>query len=138
MADKTAKKYISTLTLVAFLFSAFLPFFANYDLSSHPEQKLSALFGDKILICTADGFKWVSTADIEKGNIPKQHKDIKCPVCFIAAHKVENSTLSTLEVAYSDHYQVNVDYIPATYNPSHDHLKDHYQKRGPPYLTLES
>lgn len=130
------KKYLSVLTLIAFLFSEFLPFFATYDLSSpHNTEKLSSLFGDKILICTAEGFKWVSTADIEKGNIPKQHKNIKCPVCFIATHKVENTTLAALAVAYTEIDSGKASYAGFTEAVISDHHIRHYHKRGPPLFV---
>lgn len=63
-------------------------FYAAYDtetlavkLAAKAEsQTLSALLGDKILICTGDGFKWVTRDDLQNGQEqPAQHPRLKCP-----------------------------------------------------------
>lgn len=75
------------ITLIAFMVNALLPFFALYSVpvqarafSAPPTSSISqprgdeqvspsaanpaGLFTDKVLICTAQGFKWVSLSEL--------------------------------------------------------------------------
>jgi hypothetical protein len=75
-----------------------LPFYAVYTLpaanasdSAISTQHLNALFGDKILICTEQGFQWVDVDALEKGEAkPPLHKQLKCPVCYASAFGVKD------------------------------------------------
>lgn len=61
-----------------------LPFFATYS-STTPPSGLAALFGEKVLVCTGDGFVWVKWEDLASGKAPvKPHKSYFCPLCYIA------------------------------------------------------
>ncbi len=68
-----------------------LPFAANYAPQAHAgvsqaEKFTTSLFGDKILICTGDGFALVSRADLASGKSPvKQHKGFACAICYLNA-----------------------------------------------------
>lgn len=87
-------RIIWTTTLLAFLLGGLLPFFANYNVpelvqqAQSEEQQIASLFGDDILICTADGFKLVSLKDLREGGSesPSPHSDYECALCFVAAH----------------------------------------------------
>ena len=92
---KTSKRirYISAITLFTFFINVMLPFYAVYDIpKALASEQLDAnqnasLFGEKILICTAEGFKLVSLADLQSGKEqPKKHPQYKCALCYAAAH----------------------------------------------------
>tara|TARA_R110002124_G_scaffold118684_6_gene276197 strand:+ start:155 stop:595 length:441 start_codon:yes stop_codon:yes gene_type:complete len=92
------KRFLIVLTAAALLLNALLPFYAAYDtetlavkLAAKAEsQTLSALLGDKILICTGDGFQWVSRDDLQNGQEqPAQHPRLKCPLCYLAVFGVK-------------------------------------------------
>ncbi len=94
-------RYFYLLLLVAFLLNVMLPFVAVYDtqqaLASHSEQSssnsnLSSLLGDKILICTSSGFKWVSWDDLQQDNNQTQsHSKYQCALCYLAANHFKHS-----------------------------------------------
>ena len=71
------------LTLFAFLLNALLPFFATYELPQ--EGDVPSIFGDKILLCTAEGFTWVSRSDLQKQEHPQPHPDYECALCYVTA-----------------------------------------------------
>ncbi len=82
------RRRLASFFLLAFLLHAVLPFFALYQLpqTGGPAQA-SSVFGDKILICTAEGFQWVAWEDLQSGKVrPEPHPDYKCPLCYLAAH----------------------------------------------------
>lgn len=86
-------RMISLLTSVALLLQVLVPFFAVYQLPAAMDtQEISSLFGDKILLCTADGFKLVSASDLASGkevpaaDMPYPHEKFQCALCYIAAH----------------------------------------------------
>jgi len=89
---KNNTRPIAYIAFLAFLMNVMVPFFAVYNVqdtqNNHGTAKeMASLFGEKILICTGDGFKWVKLADLESGKEkPKPHPDYKCPLCYIAAH----------------------------------------------------
>ncbi len=97
-------RYLSAITLIAFLFNAMLPFFAVYDLDNAKASELSDP-SQKILICTGEGFKWISLEDLQSGKeSPKQNKDLKCPLCYFVLHGKYTFTpyeLATQSVFYS-------------------------------------
>lgn len=91
------------LTL-AFILNALLPFYASYGLpASHAQAgavQTPSAFGDKILLCTVEGFKWVNLQDLASGKqIPKPHPDYKCPVCYALAHGIKQLTGQSITLA---------------------------------------
>lgn len=112
------KRFLIALTAAALLLNALLPFYAAYDsetlaakLATKAEtQELSALLGDKILICTGNGFKWVKRADLQNGEEqPAQHPRLKCPLCYLAVFGVKQILPSV--IASLDHVPASVDDI---------------------------
>jgi hypothetical protein len=100
--SKNARLFLFRFTLIAFLFSAVVPFFAVYELpQSHSEQEeLASLFGDQILICTEKGFEWISLADAQGGKLPhKRDSHLKCAMCFVTAKGGSHHQLSPLVLA---------------------------------------
>lgn len=108
---KLRRKHIARIACLAFLLNALLPFFAVYDIPHQSAAKeMSSLFGEKVLICTGDGFKLVTWADLESGkekHNPSSH--YKCPLCYVAAHGMKDMvtpdavTLASIEISASGH-----------------------------------
>lgn len=77
-------RFISFVVAFALMFGAVVPAFAAIKIASDYNENLALaelLGGDaKILICTADGFKYVSIADIQSGK--EQPKKQHCKLCF--------------------------------------------------------
>ena len=89
------------LLILAFIINAILPFFAVYNLSAdHTEaRRLSSVFGEQIIICTGDGFKWVKLADLQSGKEkPTPHSDTKCPLCYAARHGLKDMALASAAI----------------------------------------
>lgn len=93
MRDKIILKSIAVTIFFAFALNVLLPFFATYNVPAHtnissakPTQTMASLFGEKILICTSQGFKLVSWSDLVNGKeTPKPHPEYKCPLCYVSA-----------------------------------------------------
>lgn len=88
------------LAAAALLLNALLPFYAVYDpqvLAEKMEKTVRnggffSLPGEKILICTAEGFKWVTAQDLQNGEEqPEQHPRIKCPLCYLAVFGIKHT-----------------------------------------------
>lgn len=100
--SKNVRFFLFRLTLIAFLFSAVVPFFAVYELPQTDSQQetLASLFGDKILICTENGFEWMSLADAQGGKLPhKRDSHLKCAMCFVTAKGGSHHQLSPVVLA---------------------------------------
>jgi len=120
------------LLLTALLLNATVPFFAVNNFSSAQIQQAPAGFGDRILICTGNSFKWVKLADLRSGKEkPQNHSGIKCPHCN-AVRDVANALPDILaRGSYSRiaHEQVRLVYSA----PIHDfHLTPTHHVRAPP------
>ena len=94
VARMAAKQRWLGLALAASIaLATLLPFFATYGHVSAP-SKLTSIFGEKILICTGDGFAWVKWSDLLAGKTPvKQDKKLLCPLCYLATHALGNILL---------------------------------------------
>ncbi len=101
------------VTLFAFILSATIPFLAVYntttlssDLSNAP-----AIFGDKIIICTENGFKLVSIESLadDHHSTPTEHTNFQCALCYIAAQQMHyvDPTILHSTVAYLDSHSIS-------------------------------
>ncbi len=91
---------------LAVAFNTLAPFFAfynpsgNHAFTSSPvaaSMKLASVFGEKILICTGDGFALVNIKDLQAGKVPiKPHKSYFCPLCYVAANPIGKMVLLAL------------------------------------------
>lgn len=132
-------RYSLLVVILAFLVNVMLPFFATYSLpvnssESLTKTQLSSLFGDKILICTENGFEWVSIKDIESGKVPDTHSDIKCPVCFVAGnnHKALGSS-GHFSLAYAPYSNTVEIFQLVSFSFNHFDFKESHPTRAPPY-----
>jgi hypothetical protein len=75
-----------------FLLQVLVPFFAVYGVSASQVQAALAapeIFGEKVLICTRDGFAYVSwqqLAEEEKKPQNTKHSSLQCPSCYVQTH----------------------------------------------------
>lgn len=104
------KNRVATIVAaVALLLHALLPFYASYQLPTGGDTKqMSSLFGDRVLLCTAEGFKLVSWEDLLSGKEnPKPHKQYQCPLCYVAAHgqgiKPDHSSFVAVPLPITQH-----------------------------------
>ena len=90
-------RFYTLLTLLAFSINTILPFFAVYNVAANEASHVSSLFGEKILICSGEGFRWVKLADLQSGKEkPKPHSGDQCPLCYAANHGLKAITLAAL------------------------------------------
>lgn len=100
------RHFLLQFSLLAFLFSAVVPFFALYDgqLANAEPSKLEALYGDEIFICTESGFQWVKVADLGQGkHTPKPDSHFECAMCYVNAGGAKVSQLAPMVLALSLH-----------------------------------
>lgn len=90
---------IALIALVAFAVHAVLPYFAVYNsslLQSSTQEDFTTLFGEKILLCTSEGLKWVSWDEINVDLGDEiGHQDtaehFQCPICLLASYGLESA-----------------------------------------------
>ncbi len=131
-------RHIARITLLAFLLNVLLPFFAVYDVSNHQAfaKEKSSLFGEKVLICTGDGFKWVKWEDLqrdkEKHNPPSHYQ---CALCYVAAHGLKDvvtpDAITLASVATHNSRYVIYDYRPLAF-----YLHSSPPSRAPPSYLI--
>ena len=127
--------------LLAFVFNLLLPFFASYSLNSAQAASandLSALIGDKVLLCTSTGYKWVSLSELQNEEpAPETGKHYKCPLCYLHVDKPETipSDYSML-LSVSSTYQVSTWSGAPVENPKTVRLLFGPSTRAPPAVNL--
>lgn len=98
--------FLLQFALVAFVFSAVVPFFALYDgqIAKADNVTLAALYGEEIFMCTERGFEMVKLADVQNGkHVPKRDTHFECALCFVGAKGAKHSQLAPMELALSLH-----------------------------------
>ena len=97
---KYKNKWVGVALAAAIAFSTLLPFFATYNAPATPSN-LASVFGEKVLICTGEGFTWVKLTDWLAGKTPiKQHKGYFCPLCYLAHSPMGKALLLTAAAVY--------------------------------------
>ncbi len=133
-------KILSLGLLMAFLMNIMLPFFAVYTApdarSAATDPALSALFGEKIVICTPEGFKLVSLAELEGGeDQSSQATRYECALCYTAAHGVQHVlTEDGLDVIYDEAVQPTF-YIARDFQSGPETECQPSHSRAPPKLA---
>jgi hypothetical protein len=84
------REQIAFLVMIALLFGSFFSAFtiSHEQISNlkNLEQKIS-LFGEKVLICTANGYEWKTWKEIaQEKNSAKPHDGVKCKLCHANCH----------------------------------------------------
>lgn len=130
-------KHIARLVLLTFVLSLGLPFFAVYDTSGQAlAKKPASIFGETILICTGDGFKWVKWADLQSGK-EKRHtpSHYKCALCYLHAHGMKDIALPDT-AALSDATYPPSDIFVYGHGGAASHLDTGLYSRAPPVFLL--
>lgn len=134
------------LLLLAFAMNVMLPFFAVYDVNqafvskqeARSESQLASLFDGKVLICTANGFEWVSLKDLQSGKqTPAPHPKYECALCYVAANSIKFTLPERVadttyrELSQSIAYAITG---PDTWHVRH--LAGAYSSRAPPLFIV--
>ncbi len=85
MFKQVWQKKISFLFVWVFLVNALLPSLVQASVHSLSQISAQSESSTKILICTAQGYKWVDISELEntdQSEQPKQH--FECPLCYSA------------------------------------------------------
>ncbi len=88
MARAKRHSWLTYLLAASLLLQVLLPFFATYQLpQAQGVAQLSKVLGEKILICSGEGFRWAKWEDlVNEKTKPQPHTKYKCPTCYVAAH----------------------------------------------------
>jgi hypothetical protein len=110
--------------LLSILLAVLLPFYATYQVSDK-----QSIFGDKILICTAEGFRWINAGD----ELPagKRHE---CPVCVLQATHYSDAPHS-ISVAVNHHVSAFSYAVLEQVETAQQHIT-HASIRAPPVALL--
>jgi len=81
---KAFRKIVSILIIYAIVANAvFIAMPKNAVANDINAAEMTRLFGEKVFICTPDGYKWVKWSELEKEqNHPK--KNTKCSLCLVS------------------------------------------------------
>jgi len=111
-------RYTPLILVMALLVNAVLPFALVFPSAQHVKApSYSLAFGEKILLCTAEGLKWVKLADLRSGKEkPKPHSSDQCPLCSAVRHGVKDIILSAADIPLSSHRVT--DHVVPFYTPS--------------------
>lgn len=121
-----------------------MPFFAIYNVqqavaaeaSQSQSGEMTSMFGEKVLICTPSGFKWVSWDNLLDGKekVP-EHSQYKCALCYVSANSAK-TTLPVLELVFD--LQPEIEHIPHYISDftAIDQFTGHgFLTRAPPYIA---
>ncbi len=138
-------KFISYTAVLAFVLNTFLPVWVAYASPDHELKNVNELsqttfFEDKILICTTQGFKWVSLADLEEqNNTPSSQHRFKCPLCYLPVHTVDTAIIQSQEPINYAHSLHLIQYVTSDSDTVHDdRFYRHRHNRAPPSFTFVS
>ena len=85
------KRITGYLVVLSLLLQLTLPFFALYSVpqSAQAAEQIRGLFGDKILICTQEGFRWISPETLAE-HPPAPHEKTQCALCYVHVKDVDD------------------------------------------------
>ncbi len=101
MNQVIAQKRFTLVMLIALLMNLVLPVFTVYELSrflpfvepSTTQQQdtfslteLKNQQSESILLCTVEGFKWVTVAELAVNPRSESHSYYECALCYLTAH----------------------------------------------------
>lgn len=90
---KRYRRQFATLAFFAILLNAVVPFFAVYTTPhSASVEKTPSTIGNKVLLCTLEGFRWVKLADLKTGKSPVPNSHYKCPLCYLSVYGIAHET----------------------------------------------
>ncbi len=125
---------IALLAVAALLLHMLLPFYAYYpspigqgrpDSLSQNQPPAAPLFGGKVLICTADGFKLIDLSALQdraeqptSGRDPaKPHQPYQCPLCYVAAHGLATPPVTMAALSLPSLFEASLVTVHADHSP---------------------
>ena len=133
MGVSAQKRSLLSLTLLAFLVSTLLPFAAVYNPSAAAQ---SSVLGDRILICTIDGFKWVSLDELDgeqQGHDRSDQQAFECALCYISAYATKDFIAPAYEVVeHTSSHEQKLRFGLSGYKAQGRSAAYAYQSRAPP------
>lgn len=128
------REQIAFMVMIALLFGSFFNAFtfSHEQLSNIQLEKQAALLGEKVLICTADGYEWKTWKELAQES-SSHNSSLKCKGCNGVGSTPQLSAAANYNIEYPDsvlktllpEYRV---YIPElAYSNS--------QPRSPPYFS---
>jgi len=136
---RVAVTHIARITLLAFLLNVILPFLAVYNVPTADAlaKQASSSFGEKVLICTLTGFKWVTWEDLQNGSEEHApHPDYKCALCYLAAHGLKNFLTPDDTLWAYGVMAGNTGFSTYSYQPVALYLQSSRHTRAPPYSLI--
>ncbi|MFT7144916.1 MAG: hypothetical protein ACI9TY_000580 [Alphaproteobacteria bacterium] len=127
------------IALFAFMTNVALPLFLlltplQFN-SDDSEQQIASVFGDRILVCTTSGLRWVSLNKSQSENDPQTpHTQYKCALCYIEDNDLEFAFYAQKDFSFSG----NVQYSPIAVNKdvaTNLYSTHAFSTRAPPYFT---
>jgi len=116
-----------------------LPFFAVYTVpdasAADADPALEALFGDKIVICTPEGFKLVSLSELggDGGDTSKSAQRYECALCYTAAHGINHIITEDGLVIVYDQLVQSVTYSDIVFLSGSEPACQPKKSRAPPF-----
>lgn len=134
--------------VVTFLVNVMLPFFAVYNISQAAGQFEPSILDtplaneissvdNKVLLCTGNGFKWVSLKDLlEGGEEPiKHHTQYDCALCYVSAFNLNDFIPNNdFTFTFNQSFQYSPYFFLNDINIQEYSLHS-IQARAPPYLA---
>jgi hypothetical protein len=129
-------RYIVCLIIALFALHVAAPYFAHTQQNNSLKQIASMLAdGEKALICSADGFKWLTKEELQR--MPAEEHDktaYKCGLCYLAAQGCTTIATSDLDALQSNLPKPSNSII-AAHNPIiQSPYSGSYSTRAPPSL----
>ncbi len=129
---------MAPLLVLVLVFNSLAPLLAMPE--SGPSSDvvgIEELFSDRILICTASGFRYISIEDYEKGEFPDNHNpQIHCPLCIISLYKLDNFIPDVTAVKLSYSVSGQSYYRDVTQGYTCTHRICNTNPRAPPSIPL--
>ncbi|MGB1539405.1 MAG: DUF2946 family protein [Rickettsiales bacterium] len=131
---------IAGITGWLYVIALLIPFFAVYDVPNAEAASRASLFGDSILICTEDGFKWVKTAELAEGKhqpVSSDSKHFSCGLCVLAATGIAFAAMHT-PVALLSPAEEGQSFRPslAVLSPVESFATESFDSRAPPEALI--
>ena len=124
-------RVISQCLILALLLNAALPSILSLINAASDEQ--SSLFGDKILICTSTGAKYISIADYENGNLPADYDPRPhCPLCILNLAMADAHIPASITIKRVQPPAMQVYYYAFAENNYNAKAALHTRSRAPP------
>ena len=133
------------MTIIAFFMNVMLPFIGLYSLGTaqaatleqgQTEGAVDSPWDGRVLICTPEGFKWVSLEDAASQSEDSQVSQYSCAFCTFAQIDDDLSALMAPTVHVSHRLsEQHLSFMPIAFALPNAQGVGIYQSRAPPVLS---